>query len=65
MKVREAYDNLEDFKETLESAEANASGDWAMGFVADMKERYEKWGAEMFISDKQKDILERLSKGDG
>ena len=39
----------------------NAANDWEESFVADMKGRYTEYGRRMYISDAQKDHLERIA----
>lgn len=56
--------DVEDFEDLLASAEANASSDWEMGFVEDLSERYERYGDDMFLSEKQAEILRRIANGE-
>lgn len=34
--------------------------EWEQGFVDDMTERYEKYGAKTFISEKQEEVLNKM-----
>ena len=61
-RVADAYDDLSEFESLLADAEANAETDWEMEFVSDINEKFEKYGDKMFISTKQIEILERISK---
>lgn len=54
--------DIENFDELLSDAECVASTDWEIGFVEDLKERYEKWGAELYLSDRQADRLETIAE---
>lgn len=65
MKVNEAFpDDPEAYAVLLEEAAANLSGDWEQDFVGGLRTRYEKWGAEAYVSDKQLQILRRIASGD-
>lgn len=59
-RVQDIYKETE-FEELLEDASMNAANDWEESFVADMKDRYTQYGRRMFISDTQKDHLERIA----
>jgi hypothetical protein len=58
MKAKE----IDDFDDILDQAEANANSDWEMNFTADMREKYEDYGGEMFVSEKQLEHLERIAE---
>lgn len=45
----------------LENARMNAANDWEEEFAADMKARYERFGRRMFISEPQREHLERIA----
>lgn len=51
-----------DFDDLIEAADANASSDWAMQFVADMRARFAEYGDEMFVSDSQLEKLKQIAK---
>lgn len=59
-RVQDLYEEKE-FEELIEGARMNAANDWEESFVADMKDRYTQYGRRMFISDPQKDHLERIA----
>lgn len=60
-RVSSHFDKPEQFRELLEAAEAaNQKGD-AGDFVQEMREKYARWGAGMFLSGKQKAWLERIA----
>ena len=61
-RVADAYDEVSEFETLLADAEANAVTDWEMEFVSDINDKFEKYGDQMFISTKQIEILERISK---
>lgn len=53
--------NIDDFEELLDSADTNAISEWDMEFVADIKDRYQKYGDDTFISQSQLEQLERVA----
>lgn len=59
--VAETYTDVADFEELLDGAEQQASRGWDISFVADLKEKYEKFGSRMYISSDQIAQLERIS----
>ncbi len=59
-KVQDLYDE-DEFQSLLDDAEANASNDFECKFVSDMQDRWEQYGKRMYLSDKQKEILERIA----
>lgn len=59
-RVQDLYEEKE-FEELIEDARMNAANDWEESFVADMKARFSEYGRRMFISDAQKDHLERIA----
>lgn len=59
-RVQDLYEEQE-FEAMIENARMNAANDWEESFVADMKARYEDYGRRMFISDSQKEHLERIA----
>lgn len=63
-RVKDHFADVDDFEELLEQAESFAVEDNEIEFVEDMQEKYEKWGAEMFLSDAQKSWLEKLAEGE-
>jgi len=48
----------------LDDAEREASDDWAQNFVADLRDKYDKYGAGMFVSNRQIEILEQIASGE-
>lgn len=63
LKASDFYDT-EEFEELLASAECNAKNEWEMQFVSDLRNRYDERKIFMYLSQKQKDILERIVHGD-
>lgn len=57
-----ANDLYDDFDDVLEQAECNAKTDWEMEFVENLKAKYRDYGKLMFLSDKQKEILDRICR---
>lgn len=58
--VSELYQD-NDFNELLDDAESNSQNDWEIDFVSSIKERYEKYGGRMFLSDPQQTKLENIA----
>ncbi len=50
------------FDKLLETAEDRAMGDWEMNFVSETRERYDKYGDNTYLSDKQIAILKRIAE---
>lgn len=59
-KVSDLFDDDADFQQLLTDAESQARSEWQQDFVGDMVERWEKYGAGMFLSDKQLQTLEDI-----
>lgn len=64
MKISDRYPDDDDFEEMLSSAVENASNEWETEFVSSLQERYEQYGVNMFLSEKQDEILRRLADGE-
>lgn len=60
MKLNERYNDLAVFEELLEAARMAAANDWEESFVRDMAKRYERFGGDTFMSDKQLRALVRI-----
>ena len=54
----------QEWEALLDDAEREATDGWAMNFVADIRDKYDEYGAGMFISDKQIETLERIASGE-
>lgn len=49
------------FLAVLVAAELNATSAWEMEFTSDLRERFEKWGYRMQLSDLQHQQLARVA----
>ena len=58
--VQDLYDD-EEFEDLLDNARMSAANDWEESFVADMRARFGEYGRRMFISDAQREHLERIA----
>ena len=58
------YKGNKDFEDLLEEARMAADNDAAEEFVKSLIEKHEKWGASMFLSDKQHDWLLKIAEWD-
>jgi hypothetical protein len=59
--IVEQYGHADRFKAVLVAAELNASTAWEMEFTDDLRERFEKWGHRMQISNTQRTQLNRIA----
>lgn len=59
MKVKE-YNP--DFKTILLEAEAFANTEWDMEFIANLWDKYDAYGENMYVSEKQIEQLERIAR---
>jgi hypothetical protein len=59
--VQDLYPDESDFETLLDDAEGNAANDWEINFVSDLREKYEKFGRRMFLSQAQQEHLERIA----
>jgi len=57
-KAHEHFDNIED---VLHVAEGRAKNEWEMDFVDGLQEKFDQYGEDMFLSDKQATILKRIA----
>ena len=55
------FDDASEFDELLADAENNATSDWDMNFVDDLRNRYDKYGERMYLSERKLEILERIA----
>ena len=62
-RVQDLYKEKE-FESLLTSARMNAANDWEEEFVASLQGKYEQFGRRMYLSDAQKDNLERIANDD-
>jgi hypothetical protein len=60
-RVQDLYQEEDEFEGLLEDARMNAANDWEESFVADMKAGFDQYGRRMYISDSQKEQLERIA----
>lgn len=49
------------FEVMLQEAEAFASAAWDMDFISDLRDKYDVYGENMYISEKQIEHLERIA----
>lgn len=62
MTIGEHYaGDMSEFENTLDLADEGARNDWEKTFVNDIRTRYEQYGGEMFMSDRQKETLEKIA----
>ena len=56
---------LEGLLQAVESAHVNQLSDWRRGFMKDQRERWEKYGPDIFLSPKQWNILRQVAEDVG
>jgi hypothetical protein len=59
-RVKDQFDDTTDFEQLLSDAESQAKSEREQEFVAEMNDKWEKYGADMFLSEKQRDWLESI-----
>ena len=64
MRLRDAYSDMSEFEDLLEDADSNAGNEWEMTFVDDINKRFEQYGGDTFVSEKQIEILNRIARGE-
>ena len=60
MKVKD----IENFDELLDDAEANAKAKWDMDFLGEIRDKYDEFEEEMYISASQLEQIERIAHYD-
>jgi hypothetical protein len=53
---------IDDFDNLLDDAEGNANSDWEMEFTSNIREKYDQYKGDMFVSEKQLEHLERIAE---
>ena len=61
--ISDMFDDVKDFEQLMADAASQAKTEWAQEFVADIYDRYEKYGPGMFLSQKQREKLESIVDG--
>jgi DNA-binding MarR family transcriptional regulator len=59
-KLSEIFDR-EEFERMLQEATAKSQSIWEEGFVESVRDRYTRYRMNTFVSEKQLEILERIS----
>jgi hypothetical protein len=54
-------DMYDDFGDVLWIAERKARTPWEKQFVADLQDKFDEYGDRMFFSDRQDEILQRIT----
>ncbi|MEO1324175.1 MAG: hypothetical protein AAFV59_14330 [Pseudomonadota bacterium] len=63
-RVLDWFDNPENFEHLLTEAEMEAVSSKEMDFVDSLNEKYDEYGAKMFLSDRQLEWLQAIARGD-
>lgn len=59
-KVGDVFTDKE-FADLLGSAEDGATTGWEMNFTSDLRDKWDQYGLDMFISEKQIEHLEKIA----
>jgi hypothetical protein len=60
-KISDFYTKAE-FSEMLDSAEAKAQTKWDISFVNDMREKFDEYGVDTYLTEGQKKQFERITE---
>jgi len=60
MQVQDEYED-DEFESLLSDAEMNAANDWEEKFVSDLRDKFEQYGRRMYLSENQREHLERIA----
>lgn len=60
MQVHDEYED-DEFETLLSDAEMNAANDWEEQFVSDLRDKFEQYGRRMYLSENQREHLERIA----
>ena len=63
MKAGDHFETPKEFDDMIEQAEMNASTGWEVDFVSDMRERFDQYALESFLSEPQLTILQKIADG--
>jgi hypothetical protein len=59
-RIADLFPDLSDFEQLLSDAESQATTEWEQTFVGDINEKYEQYGAGMYLTEKQREHLEKI-----
>jgi len=60
-KIKMKAQEIDNYEELLEEADIKASNDWEMDFVSDLKEKFEQYGDDTYVSEAQLEKLEVIA----
>lgn len=60
-RVTDVYATKQAFSDMLDRATENSKGAWESEFVENIREKWDQFGMEMFLSDKQDETLHRIA----
>lgn len=63
-KLLDFYADADEFEIELDAAESNARGWKTEEFLDGLRDKYEEWGEDMYLSEAQHAWLQRLADGD-
>lgn len=59
--IAEQFDRIEEFTALIGAADLNTRGEWDEQFIADLRATFKRYGAHTFLSDAQREQLERIA----
>jgi hypothetical protein len=59
-RLYQQFEDLRDFEQLLYDAESQAKSEREQEFVAEIVDKYDKYGSDMFLSTAQREWLERI-----
>lgn len=60
-KAIDIFSSKEEFERVLSQAEGSAETDFELEFCESMREKYDKYGMNMFLSDRQEEVLDEIA----
>jgi hypothetical protein len=60
MQIQDEYED-DEFETLISDAEMNATNDWEEKFVSDLKDKFDQYGRRMYLSENQREHLERIA----
>ena len=60
-RVSDFFDDSDEFESILDDAERKASKEFEINFTSDIRSKFDEYGEDMFLSEKQCDTLQRIA----
>jgi hypothetical protein len=59
--ITDLYDGTSEFEDLLSLATDNAVTQWEQEFCSDLSDKYDQYGDQCFVSERQDEILRRIA----